>query len=140
MVGVVVEVEVEVEVGVVLKTLTKGDIKMTKTIEISDETYERIKNQLLEDEKIDISSYDDIVGHNFFFRTVTYHLVGKVIKRIGHFFQLENASWVADSGRFMQAIKNGELKEVEPVGIAFVNLESVTDMFPWKHPLPKDQK
>ncbi len=113
---------------------------MVKQIEISDETYERIKNQLLEDEKIDISSYDDIIGHNFFFRTVTYHLVGKVTKRIGHFFQLENASWVADSGRFMQAIKNGELKEVEPVGTAFVNLESVTDMFPWKHALPKEQK
>ena len=113
---------------------------MTKTLEISDETYERIKTQLLEDEKIDISNYDDLVGHSFFFRTVTYHLVGKITKRIGQFFQLENASWVADSGRFMQAIKNGELKEVEPVGTAFVNLESVTDMFPWKHPLPKEQK
>jgi len=113
---------------------------MTKTIEISDESYERIKNQLLEDEKVDISSYDDIVGHNFFFRTVTYHLVGKVTKRIGHFFQLENASWVADSGRFMQAIKEGKLNEVEPVGTAFVNLESVTDMFPWKHKLPTEQK
>lgn len=29
---------------------------------------------------------------------------------------------------------------VEPVGQAFVNLESVTDMFPWKHALPKEQK
>jgi hypothetical protein len=113
---------------------------MKKTLEMSDETYERIKSQLAEDEKIDISSYDDIIGRNFFFRTVTYHLVGKVTKRIGNFFQLENASWIADSGRFMNCIKNGELKEVEPVGTAFVNLESVTDMFPWKHALPKDQK
>lgn|SRR3990167_3147015 len=113
---------------------------MPKTIAISDETYARIKDQLLEDEKINISNYDEIVGHNFFFRTVTYHLIGKVTKRIGMFLQLENASWVADSGRFMQAIKNGELKEVEPVGTAFVNLESVTDMFPWRHKLPTEQK
>ena len=113
---------------------------MTKTLEISDETYERIKSQLSEDEKIDISSYDDIVGHSFFFRTVTYHLVGKVTKRIGMFLQLENASWVADSGRFMNAIKEGKLNEVEPVGTAFVNLESVTDFFPWKHKLPTEQK
>ena len=113
---------------------------MTKTLEISDETYERIKTQLLEDEKIDISSYDEMIGHNFFFRTVTYHLVGKVTKRIGNFFQLEQASWIADSGRFMDFIKNGEVNEVEPVGTCFVNLESVTDMFPIKWKLPTEQK
>jgi len=113
---------------------------MPKTIEVSDETYERIKTQLQEDERIDISSYDDMVGHNFFFRTVTYHLIGKVVKKVGKFLQLETASWVADSGRFMDAIKKGTLNEVEPVGTAFVNLESVTDMFPWKHKLPTEQK
>ena len=113
---------------------------MTKVIEISDETYSRIKEQLLEDEKIDISNYDDLVGHSFFFRTVTYHLIGKVVKRIGMFLQLENASWVADSGRFMNTIKEGKLNEVEPVETAFVNLESVTDFFPWKHTLKQEQK
>ena len=113
---------------------------MTKTLEISDETYERIKTQLLEDEKVDISNYDELVGHTFFFRTVTYHLVGKIVKRVGKFLELKDASWVADSGRFMNAIKEGKLNEVEPVGQAFVNLESVTDMFPWKHALPKEQK
>ena len=137
-VEVVVGVGVEVEVEVIKNQLLEK--AMTKTLEISDETYERIKTQLLEDEKIDISSYDDIIGHNFFFRTVTYHLVGKVVKRIGNFFQLEQASWVADSGRFMDAIKKGTLDEVEPVGTAFVNLESVTDMFPWRHKLPTEQK
>ena len=112
---------------------------MTKTIEISDESYERIKSQLLEDEKIDISNYDEMVGHSFFFRTVTYHMVGKITKRIGKFFQLEQASWIADSGRFMDFIKSGEAKEVEPVGTCFVNLEAVTDMFPFKHKLPTEQ-
>ncbi len=105
---------------------------MTKGLEILDETYAMIKSQL--------QGYDEMIGHSFFFRTVTYHLVGKVTKRIGKFLQLEDASWIADSGRFMQAIKNGELAEVEPVGTAFVNLESVTDMFPWRHKLPTEQK
>lgn len=113
---------------------------MAKVIEVSDETYERIKEQLGQDEQIDVSEIDDLIGKSFFFRTVTYHLVGKVIKRIGHILQLEKASWIADSGRFMQAIKNGTLSEVEPVGTAFVNLESVTDFFPWKHRLPTEQK
>jgi len=110
------------------------------TIEVSDETYQKIKHQLQEEEKVDIQELDDLLGKCFFFRTVTYHLVGKVVKRIGMFLQLENASWIADSGRFMNAIKNGELKEVEPVGSAFINLNTVTDFFPWRHSLPKEQK
>jgi hypothetical protein len=111
-----------------------------KTIQISEETYLKIKDQLLEKEKIDLSDLDDLIGKKWFFRTVTYHLVGEVTKKIGNILQLENASWVADSGRFMNAIKEGKLSEVEPVGTAFINLDSVTDFFPWGHKLPKDQK
>ena len=111
-----------------------------KTIEVSEETYEKIKTQLKDDEKLDISELEDLIGKKWFFRTVTYHLVGKVEKMIGSFLQLSNASWVADSGRFTQAIKDGTLSEVEPVGIALINLNSVIDMFPWIHPLPKEQK
>ena len=113
---------------------------MVKVIKVSEETYEKIKEQLGEDEKIDISSLDDLVGKKWFFRTVTYHLMGKVVKRMGNFLQLEKASWVADSGRFMNFIKNGDLNEVEPVGTAFINMSTVTDFFPWKHDLPKNQK
>ena len=111
-----------------------------KQIEVSEETYEKIKEHLTEDEKMDISSLDDLIGKKFFFRTVTYHLIGKVKKRMGSFFILENASWIADSGRFMNAIKKGELNEVEPVGDAIININSVTDFFPWKHKLPEEQK
>ncbi len=110
-----------------------------KTLNISDETYEKIKDQIDSEEKIDISSYEDMVGKKWYIRTVTYHQVGKVIKVIGNFVQLENASWIADSGRFMNTIKNGSLDEVEPVGSSFINLNSVVDMFPWKHDLPTEQ-
>ena len=113
---------------------------MTRTLEISDETYEKIKQQLNEDEKIELNVYEDMIGKKFFIRTVTYHMVGKVVKIVGKFLQLEQASWVADSGRFMQAIKNGTLNEVEPVGTAFVNLDAVTDFFPIKWDLPEGQK
>jgi hypothetical protein len=81
-----------------------------------------------------------IPGESYYFRTVTYHLVGCVTAIIGNFARLENASWVADSGRFMQAIKDGKLSEVEPVGTAFVALSSLTDAFPWQHKLPDTQK
>lgn len=82
-----------------------------------------------------------LVGNAYFFRTVTYHLVGKVVAQHGgNIIELDDASWVADSGRFMNAIKEGKLNEVEPVGKAYINLKSVTDFFPWKFPLPTEQK
>lgn len=110
------------------------------TIEVSDETYEKIKDQLGEEGILDIEQMDDFIGKKVFIRTVTYHLTGKVIKRIGKFWQLKDAAWIADSGRFMQAIKNGELEEVEPVGEAFVNTDSIVDLYNWKHKLPTEQK
>lgn len=113
---------------------------MPRTIEISDETYEKLKVQLGEDSYKDITSLSDMVGEKFFFRTVTYHLTGRVKKVMGSILELENAAWIADSGRFMKAIKEGELNEVEPVGRAFINVNSLVDFFPWKHPLPDKQK
>lgn len=80
------------------------------------------------------------VGGKYFIRTVTYHLTGKVEAIQGNFLVLSDASWIADSGRFNEAIAKGTLSEVEPVGTAFVNMNSITDAFPWKHELPKKVK
>jgi hypothetical protein len=114
-------------------------VGMARTIEISDETFEKLKTQLGEDCYKDITSLSDMVGEKFYFRTVTYHLTGRVKKVIGSILELENAAWIADSGRFMNAIKEGKLNEVEPVGRAYINIQSVTDFFPWKHALPEKQ-
>src|SRR5574337_2001185 len=111
-----------------------------KTLTISDDTYELIKNQLRDDEQMDLTCLKDLEGGAYFFRTVTYHLTGRVKQVLGNLLVLEDAAWIADSGRFTQAIKDGVLNEVEPVGEAIINLSTVTDMFPWKHPLPKVQK
>lgn len=111
-----------------------------KTLQISEETYEKIKEQLEADEQIDISTLDDLVGQKLYIRTVTYHCTGQVEKRMGSFLQLKDAAWIAESGRFSNAIKEGTLDEVEPVGIMWVNLNSVVDFFPWKHKLPQEQK
>ena len=113
---------------------------MSKTITVSDETYKTIKDQLTEEESLDISDLQDFVGKKLFIRTVTYHLTGKVEKIVGNFLVLSKAAWIADCGRFQEAIKDGTLDEVEPAGEAFVNLQSITDMFPWKHELPTSQK
>ena len=111
-----------------------------KTLNISEETYNKIKDQLMSEEKLNVNELNDLIGQKLFIRTVTYHLVGKLTKIIGNLWQLEDASWVADSGRFINAIKDGSLDEVEPVGEAFVNSNSIVDIFPWKHNLPNKQK
>ena len=112
-----------------------------KTLQISEETYEKIKDQIEGDFQLkEIDSLSDLVGGKYFFRTVTYHCIGKVEKVSGRVIQLSTASWIADSGRLMNAIKEGSLDEVEPVGDMFLNFESVVDFFPWKHQLPTEQK
>lgn len=82
----------------------------------------------------------ELTGKKVFIRTVTYHLVGKVEKVVDGFIKLSGASWIADSGRFSQAIKEGTLNEVEPVEKAWVSLGSIVDIFPWNHELPTKQK
>ena len=79
-------------------------------------------------------------GDKVFIRTVTFHLVGEIVKRDGDWVTLKNASWVADSGRFHEAISKGTLNEVEYVGDAYVNLATATDAFPWQHALPTASK
>ena len=114
---------------------------MSKQIEVSDETWEKIKEIVNGDtESFELNDIDDFIGKKLFIRTVTYHMTGKVKARIGNFFHLTNAAWIADSGRFMQAIKDGVLSEVEPVGEAMININSIVDMFLWKHSLPEEQK
>lgn len=114
---------------------------MTRTLEISEETFQKIKEHLPEpeDDYKEIQSLQDMVGEKFFFRTVTYHMTGRVKKIIGSIIELENAAWIADSGRFMNAIKEGKLNEVEPVGRAYLNIQTVVDFFPWTHKLPESQ-
>lgn len=122
---------------------------MSKTVTISDETWSKIKDQVIAEaggskelvDRLEGNCLDALVGTSWFLRTVTYHIVGKVV---GVFNEdtliMDDAAWVADSGRFMQALQTGILGEVEPVGLCLVRWKSVTDSFPWKHALPLAQK
>lgn len=84
--------------------------------------------------------YPFVKGKSYLFRTITNYLVGKVVKITGNFIELKEASWIADTGRFSNCIKDGTFSEVEPVGTAYLNTETIVDAFPWKHKLPTKQK
>ena len=82
-----------------------------------------------------------IVGKAYFIRTCTYHLTGRVQAIIGNFIVLNDAAWIADSGRLADALAKGTLNEVEPMPDGtIVSLGAITDAAPWHHDLPKNQK
>ena len=81
------------------------------------------------------------VGEKYIIRCVTYHDVGRVKEIKGDFLILEDASWVADSGRWEEALKTGELSEVEIFpNEVYVNIGSIVDSAPWNHDLPTESK
>lgn len=115
-----------------------GEKNSMPTIEISEETLEKIKEQLGDNFQVEeVNSYNDLVGKKVFLRTVTYHLVGEVVKIVGDLMFLKKATWVADSRRFSEAVKNGfsNEAELEYVGDWFVNIKAITDGGIWKHKL-----
>ena len=81
------------------------------------------------------------VNENVFVRTVSFHYVGRVSRVCGQWLQLSEASWVADSGRWHEAVAKGSLKEVEPYPAdCWINLGVVVDWCVWSHRLPRDAK
>lgn len=77
----------------------------------------------------------------YFIRTVTMHLIGKLKGITEKELLLSNAVWVADSGRFYNALKDGTLNEVEPfVEEVILNRECIVDATIWTHSIPNKQK
>lgn len=83
------------------------------------------------------------VGKNYFIRTVTHHLTGNLIKVTAKELVLINAAWIADDGRFMNALRDGNLNEVEPFPDnqeVIVGRGSLIDAVEWIYSLPREQK
>jgi hypothetical protein len=89
----------------------------------------------------DETSHPYQVGQNYFIRTVTHYYTGKLERVTAKELVLSDAAWIADTGRFHDAIKTGKLNEVEPfIDPIIVGRGAVIDAFRWNHALPRDQK
>ncbi len=53
------------------------------------------------------------IGANYFLRTVTHHIAGRLIAVTEHELVLEEAVWIADDGRFTEALASCNFSEVE---------------------------
>ena len=56
-----------------------------------------------------------VIGKKYFVRTVTMHLTGELVFVGPHELVLKDAAWIADSGRFNEAVRDiTKCDEVEP--------------------------
>jgi len=87
------------------------------------------------------TNYPWEIGKVYFIRTVTMHLIGKLEGIGDKELVLNPASWIANSGKFHTALKEGKLKEVEPfIDGVIINRGSVVDATLWRHDIPMEEK
>lgn len=118
---------------------------MTKIIKLNDVEYveksELDKVKALKGKVVKSKDCPFDIGGKYFIRTVTYFATGQVVAIHGKFLELADGAFIADTGRFADAMKSGEFIEVEPVDVPmFVNMDSITDAFAWNYELPRTQK
>lgn len=85
------------------------------------------------------------IGKSYFIRTVTMNIVGKLIAVHDKELLLTEASWIADSGRLNNALKQGfesqNSAEIEPFpNDVIVGRGSIIDATEFSHTLPTQQK
>lgn len=80
------------------------------------------------------------VDDKVFVKTVTYHLTGAVKEIKAGFIRLTDAAMIADSGRFMNALRDSDFDEVEPyTNDVWVKIDAITE-FTYISKLPRTQK
>jgi hypothetical protein len=77
------------------------------------------------------------IGAVYLIRTVTMFEVGRVVAASKQWVMLEDAAWVADTGRFADALKKWQFNEVEPFpdGVIGVSCGSIVDFVKGKDTL-----
>lgn len=97
--------------------------------------------KLLTGDESCVTTFPEPVGQNIFVRTVTMYYLGRITKVCGQWLTLDDASWVADTGRFADFLKEGKGNEIEPFQKSVhIPLTSIIDVTKFDHKLPKDQK
>ena len=86
------------------------------------------------------------IKKKYFIRTVTMALTGELVAVTPQELVLNNAAWIADTGRFASFIR-GDLSsssiEIEPFPdkkLVILGRNSIIDAVEWNYPLPREQK
>lgn len=82
-------------------------------------------------------------GKNYFVRTVTMYYAGKLVSANDKEIVLTNCAWIADTGRFTQALESGNFNEVElfpTKANVLINRGAMLDAHKITFALPNNQK
>lgn len=114
-----------------------------ENMKLDDLTIAEVKqiNQLLKGGDSTLSPYK--IGQNYLIRTVTNFYTGTITKVAAREIVIKDAAWIADTGRFMQAMTDGTLNEVEPYPDneeVIIGRGAIVDACIWRHKLPREQK
>ena len=82
------------------------------------------------------------IGKNYFIQTVTHYYTGTLLWVGPQELLIENATWIADTGRFSNALKEGTLKEIEPfpAGPVIIGRGAIVEASPWNFGIIMVQK
>jgi hypothetical protein len=82
-----------------------------------------------------------VIGKNYLIRTVTMIDTGRIVAVTPQWIVLEDAAWIADTGRFSDAVKSVKFNEVEPfpAGRVIIGAGAVIDAVEISE-LPRSQK
>jgi len=78
---------------------------------------------------------------NYFIQTPTHYFIGTLVNITDTELQLQNCSWIADTGRLTQALQTGNFIEVElyPNPLIIPRTSIICAML-WTLPVPNVQK
>lgn len=81
------------------------------------------------------------MGTAYMIRTVTHYYLGRLISVTDSDLVLDDASWIPDTGRFYDSLKNGTVNECEPFPRPVIlQRGAIVDATEWPAKLPRDQK
>lgn len=84
------------------------------------------------------------LGGSYFIRTVTHHYTGRLVAVHAQELVITDAAWIADDGRFAQAVAGANFAEVEPYpdgALVIIGRGAILDaVLLGSLPLPRSQK
>ncbi len=80
------------------------------------------------------------VGQPYMIRTVTHYYTGRLIGVYEHELVIEDAAWIADTGRFSEAMQKGAIREAEPFsdGPVVIGRGAIIDAAIYPHQLTRE--
>ena len=102
------------------------------------------KHETTSDKRGDVQS-PIRVGQKVLIRAVTMYYTGEIVGVTDQEILIAKAAWIADTGRFSQALAKGAsaLNEIEPYpddAVVSVGRGAVIDVVTWTHELPTEVK